>query len=256
MKSSTKLKPNWSLIIFYILLFGIIIGNAIINSENRIMFGQVWIGLYVLAGLIALLSWLNTRSLYSLNFIILCLLCLLLLGGYLENRFVKILFSGLLLLVLIFHFYLLAKVKNLWRCREILELAAKPLNDKSDGFTGRPFPVGEIKFTKEQIKDFAIFIKKNMVAFPRFQKDNVTLFLLDFDYRLLLPFMTDYSKRTFVSFDYSGKVSVNIAKMEYKKYKDELTFDQLCESMGDLFKTFLRLYQQNKEKEILDRITG
>jgi len=235
-------------------LFGIIIGNAIINHENRIMFERIWIGLYVLAGLIALFSWVNTRSLYSLNFIILCLLCLLLFGGYLENRFVKILTSILLVLVLGFHFFLLAKAKNVWRSIELFELAAKPINEKTDGFTGRPFPAGEIKFTQKQIKDFAAFIKKNMIVFPYFQKNSVSFVLLDFDRRLFWPFKTNYTKMTYVSFDYSGKVSVNIAKMDYQKYKEELTFDQLCESMGNLFKTFLSLFQQNKEKEIFEII--
>jgi uncharacterized membrane protein len=256
MQNSTKLKPNWSITIVNILWFGIIIGNAIINRENRIMFEQVWVGLYIIVGLIALLSWVNTRSLYSLNFIILCLLCLLLFGGYLETRYVKILMSVVLLLVLIFHFFLLAKVRNQWRAREILELAAKPINETTDGFTERPFPAGEIKFSEKQIKGFAAFMKKNMLAFPHFQKDIVTFILLDFDYRLLWPFKTNYSKRSYVSFDYSGKISVNIAKMDYKKFKHELTFDQLCESMGNLFKSFLSLYQVNKEKEILDRIVG
>ena len=256
MKNSTKLKPNISLFVFYTIVIVVIIGNVIINHQNRQAFEAVFIVLYIIAGLMALNSWLKIRDIYSLNFMLFCMLSILFFGGFLESKLVKIIFAILILIVLIFHFYLLTKGRNQWRSRKILELAAKPINESADGFTSRPYPAGETKFTKDEMKNFVNFMKKNMIAFPYFEKDKVSFVLLDFDYRSYLPFKSNYSKMTYVSFDYSGKVAVNIAKKEYQKYKDELTFDQLCESMGNLFKTFLSLYQQNKEKEILDRITG
>ena len=202
----------------------------------------------------ALNSWLKTRDIYSLNFMLFCMLSLLFFGGFLENKFLKIVVALLLLTVLIFHFYILAKDRNQWRSRKILDLAAKPINESADGFTSRPYPAGETKFTKEQIKNFAKFMKKKTIAFPYFEKDKVSFVLLDFDYRIYWPFKTNFSKMTYVTFDYSGKVTVNIAKMDYQKYREELTFDQLCDSMGNLFKTFLSLYQQDKEKEISEII--
>ena len=254
MKNSTKLKPNISLFVFYTILIVVIIGNAVINHQNRQAYEAVFIVLYVIAGLMALISWFKTRDFYSLNFMLFCMLGILIFGGFLENKLLKLIFAFMMLIVLIFHFYLLSKGRNQWRSRKILDLAAKPIEDTADGFTGRPYPAGETKFSKKQIKDFANFMKKNTIAFPYFEKDKVSFVLLDFDYRIYWPFKTNYSKMSYVSFDNSGKVFVNIAKTDYQKYKDELTFDQLCDSMGNLFKTFLRLYQQNKEKEILDRI--
>lgn len=254
MKISTKLKPNISLIVFYTVLIIIIIGNGILNHDNREAFTNVFLILYIVAGLMALISWLKTRDLYSFNFMLFCMLGILIFGGFLESKLLKLFFAILMLFVLIFHFYLLSKGRNQWRARKILDLAAKPINETADGFTSRPYPAGETKFTKEQIKDFAKFMKKNTIAFPYFEKDKVSFVLLDFDYRIYWPFKTNYSKMSYVSFDYSGKVSVNIAKTDYKKYREELTFDQLCESMGNLFKTFLSLYQQDKEKEISEII--
>jgi Ca2+/Na+ antiporter len=256
MQNSTKLKPNWTLTTFFALVIVTILGNVILNHQNRESYNTVFQILYFIVGLMALISWLKTRDIYSFNFMIFSMLNLLFFGGYLESKQLKILCAVLLLLVLIFHFILLAKGKNQWLSPKIMDLAAKPIVETTDGFTGRPFPAGEIKFTKKQIKNFAVFMKKNMITFPHFQKDSISFVLLHFDHRLYWPFKTNYSKRTYVSFYYSGKVSVNIAKLDYQKYKYELAFYQLCESMGNLFKSFLSLYQMNKENEILNRIVG
>ena len=256
MKNSTKLKPNISLFVFYAVLIIIILGNGILNHDDREAFTNVFLILYIIAGLTGLISWLKTKDIYSLNFTLFCMLGILFFGGFLESKLVKIIFAFLILIVLIFHFYLLVKGRNQWRSRKILELAAKPINETADGFTSRPYPAGESKFTKDEMKNFAKFMKKNMIAFPYFEKDKISFVLLDFDYRIYWPFKINYSKMSYVSFDYSGKVTVNIAKTDYEKFKDELTFDQLCESMGNLFKSFFSLFQQKNEKKILDRITG
>nr|MBC8183681.1 hypothetical protein [candidate division KSB1 bacterium] len=57
MKNSTKLKPNISLFVFYTILIVVIIGNAVINHQNRQAYEAVFIVLYVIAGLMALISW-------------------------------------------------------------------------------------------------------------------------------------------------------------------------------------------------------
>jgi len=59
---------------------------------------------------------------------------------------------------------------------------------------------------------------------------------------------------THVTFDFAGHVSVTIAKKDYQKYTEELTFDQLCSSLGSLFIEFLELYQKNQSREIIDRL--
>ncbi len=59
---------------------------------------------------------------------------------------------------------------------------------------------------------------------------------------------------TFIAFDFAGNVSVNIAKKDYRKYKADLTFDQLCASLGSLFKTFLKFYQEGNKDRIMSLI--
>jgi len=54
-----------------------------------------------------------------------------------------------------------------------------------------------------------------------------------------------------VSFDHSGNFAVQISKSDYRQYKEQITFDQLCAALVDLFKRFLQYYRQGKESRIL-----
>ena len=45
-------------------------------------------------------------------------------------------------------------------------------------------------------------------------------------------------------------VAVRIAEKDYRKYREELTFDELCASLGDLFKQFLSWYRDGSEDKI------
>ena len=53
------------------------------------------------------------------------------------------------------------------------------------------------------------------------------------------------------SFDFSGKVIVNISETDYKAYKDKYKFDQLCESLADVFKIFLHDFKNGNTQKIL-----
>ena len=50
--------------------------------------------------------------------------------------------------------------------RKIFELAASPLNEVENGFTGRPYPIGKWQYTMNEIAEFSKFLQKNMIAFP------------------------------------------------------------------------------------------
>jgi len=70
-----------------------------------------------------------------------------------------------------------------------------------------------------------------------------------------IPFIkVNTQKETYVSLYYSGDFDVHIAKKDYRKYRDELTFDQLCTSFGFIILTLLSYYKKGeceKIKEIL-----
>ena len=62
------------------------------------------------------------------------------------------------------------------------------------------------------------------------------------------------NKVSYVSFDADGNIAVQISKADYKQYKEQLTFDQLCAALADLFKRFLEYYRDGKENRILTEL--
>lgn len=150
--------------------------------------------------------------------------------------------------------YVYAAKKISFRQRKVLETAARPVNETADGFTPRPLSAGEIKFTRQEIADFSKYLIKNLIAMYYFEEDKVYLLIDPNELTYARLFKPKYQNQTYVSFDYSGKVSVNIAAKDYKKYKEEYTFDELCQSLGNLFKRFLEYHQQGKKEEILEEL--
>jgi len=135
--------------------------------------------------------------------------------------------------------------------RPILELAGKKVLDVQNGYTGRPYPVGKIEYNKEDVTKFGNYLEWNLIAKP-FVED--TFVRLVFSYGTFSPWPSRkprFEKVTYVEFDYSGNMSVHIAKKDYEKYKEDLTFYQLCQSLGQLIIQFFELYKQGKEDEIL-----
>ena len=63
-------------------------------------------------------------------------------------------------------------------------------------------------------------------------------------------------KDTYIHFPEQGPVAVNIARKEYDRYEEELTFDRLCQSLGDLFVRFLELYRAGKTEDIINIAAG
>jgi len=139
-------------------------------------------------------------------------------------------------------------------CRQILELAARPVVEMNDGFTPRPFPAGSVNYTREEILGFAKYLGKQLIAINYLDEDRVFLVIEANEMNLIKLRKPDFQRETYISVDFSGNVSVNIAKKDYNKYKDELTFDQLCTSLADLFKTFLYHYVNGEPHKIMEII--
>jgi hypothetical protein len=152
--------------------------------------------------------------------------------------------------------YIMVTRRMKWRSREVLELAARPVSDSADGFTPRPFPAGEASYTKDELKAFTKFLLKSGIAFPSNEDDRTVLLVSENMFKHFLFKKKDFQKDTYVAFDADGQVSVNIAEKDYKKYKEELTFDQLCQSLGNLFKDFLALHQQGQEEVIIEQLNA
>jgi len=162
---------------------------------------------------------------------------------------VAIIFAGIIII------YLFVGKKLKWRTREILELAAMPVSETKNGFSGRPLPSGKIKGTSFEIKSFAEFLQKNLIALPCFE-DRKVVFSLISSYSKQIGLKRGYSDGSWVSFDEDGNVAVLITKNDYLKYKDVFSFDQLCASLGNLFVEFFELYKNGDGVRIIDRFNA
>ncbi len=163
-------------------------------------------------------------------------------------------FAGLGAVTLAGFFVVLFSKRINWRYREILELAARPVQDASDGFTARPYPSGYAEFDRSDALGMARFLLRHVIAYPFYEEDRVVLVIPRYMWSYLLLGRRTYGRETYVTFADSGQVSVRMAQRDYQAYKEELTFDQLCASLGNLFKRFMTEYRTGKKHKIIERL--
>ncbi|MFN2150653.1 MAG: hypothetical protein ACK2T5_03580 [Anaerolineales bacterium] len=165
-----------------------------------------------------------------------------------------LLFTELFFLVWLILLAVNRKIK--WRGRDILELAAAPVDQIGNGYTPRPLAAGKTGFTRQQILDFAQFARRSLVAVSYVGKDKVVFVPVAAgrESGFILGLKSDYTDETWVAFDFEGHISVNISHRDYLEYKDSLAFDQLCESLGNLFVEFIEMHLRGDNVRILDRL--
>lgn len=161
-------------------------------------------------------------------------------------------FAGAAAVFLVGMIGVLVSKKINWRYREILELAARPVEGTADGFTPRPFPSGSADYTRKDVLELADFCKRYVIAYPFIEKERVVFVIPRVMWTFMLGIKRNYDIETYVAFSDSGHVSVRMAKSDYQVYKQELTFDQLCASLGNVFKEFIRLYRNGEKNKILE----
>jgi len=132
--------------------------------------------------------------------------------------------------------------------RRIFERAAANVNDAADGFTGRPYAGGKADYSVAEIESFARFMQASDLTVTRTENSKV---ILTFSLTTSPLTKQPLDKVNFVSFDSDGNIAVQISRKDYRQYKEQLTFDQLCASLAELFKRFLQYYREGKENQIL-----
>jgi len=164
--------------------------------------------------------------------------------------FTGLIFFGILLVALA------ANRRLKWRGREIFELAAETIEEVGNGYTSRPRPVGKVEYTPEQIRAFARFCARHLIALPYITSKNITLVPIKMgeEFGRLLGLSGDYRDATWVNFDMQGEVSVHISHKDYLDYREPLAFDQLCNSLGELFVEFLELHTRGEGVRAIDRL--
>jgi hypothetical protein len=172
------------------------------------------------------------------------------------NKALTILIQACVVFFMVWLFILFITRKMKWRGRDVLELAALPVEDIGNGYTSRPLPAGKTEFNLQQILEFAEFARRNLIAVSYVGKDKVVFVPVRAgrEPAFILGLKGDYTDETWVSFDFAGNVSVNISHRDYLEYKESLAFDQLCASLGNLFVEFTEMYLRGEGVRILDRM--
>lgn len=150
--------------------------------------------------------------------------------------------------LLVFAFIFLRRQQMNALSRQLFEIAARGVNEKDAGFTHRPYPAGSAKYTRTEITAFAKFMEKQLITRSTIDSNRV---VLAFSTGANGPQLADVARSSHITFAYDGTVSVQMSEADYDQYKDKLTFDQLCDAMGRVFKTFLNHFQQGENEKIL-----
>jgi hypothetical protein len=127
-----------------------------------------------------------------------------------------------------------------------LDLAAKPVISASNGYTNRPFPVGKSQYSKEEIIRFAKYLHRKLIATSYIKDDRVVLVFSNGLFQYIPCLEPDFNRLTYVVYGYGGDISVNFAKKDYKKYWDEITFNQLCNSFGNIMIDFFNAFKKEE----------
>jgi hypothetical protein len=154
--------------------------------------------------------------------------------------------------------YMLINRKLRWRGEEVFELAALPVEDTGDSFSARPRPTGQVPVSKTEMIRFVDFITKNLIAFA-FREENRVVFVLTLpgnDIPYLLGIKKNYLEDSWVAVDFDGNITVNITEKDYLLFKKDLDFDQICQSLGNVFSEFLDLSKNGQDSQIIDRMNA
>ena len=131
--------------------------------------------------------------------------------------------------------------------RRLFKLAANLITDISDGFTERPYAAGNFSTDREQLLGFARYLEGKYISrCIHKQKDLYLLISLN---RSILT-TDDPVSVSHILIQESGKMTVYITKADYHQFRRRYNFNQLCESLGDVFIRFYNYYQEGRDNRI------
>jgi len=132
--------------------------------------------------------------------------------------------------------------------RRLFHLAGEFVHETSHGFTARPYSDDSIYYSRDEIQGFARFLCSKNIVKTFTQEQAVTLI---FSMGISPIKEAELDKTSYISFDNKNNMAVFISAYDYKCFKHTLTFDQLCASLGSVFKRFLQYYKQGQESRII-----
>ncbi len=254
MNQVTKLKPiHWGravvFVVISIVLFAsvfAIIRTTMAERAAGVLCGIIYLGVTAVCAF----SWIKGKQVHI--FPIMLMNIMIALNFFIGLPVLTVFVTVCLFTLFIYMFFVF--LKHLARFRRILELAARPVDDTKNGFTQRPYPSGKAVYSKGEIFGFAEFIKSRLIAIPFVESSGITLAFPEDWLGRLYDMHGNYLDDTRVIFQFNGQVSAHITEKDYKKYQEELTFDQLCSSLGNMFIEFMELYKNGEGDHILEKI--
>jgi len=210
--------------------------------------------------LMALIAYLRTRSIgymASTFYLVACCLWLAVKTGFIPGGHDIAPAIGILFMVsVIFLAFMVLTRQVKWRGRDILEMAAQPVDDIVEGYTDRPHPAGKAEFTRREIMDFVSFARRKQIAWTYVEPDRVVFVPIKMgdEFGFLFTRYRSYEGETWVAFESDGNVNVHISQADYVHFREDLDFDQLCRSLADVFIDFLDLHRKGQDTRIMDRL--
>lgn len=157
----------------------------------------------------------------------------------------------IVLFVIIFWSRLSAQERLFNNSRRFFKLASGLISDTSGGFTSRPYSGGGIDIRDSDLNGFVNFIEGKYIA-KAYKKENV--YYLGFSMGISPLVVDNPLEISHVRIDQNRKLSVSISDFDYRQYRESLNFDQLCQSMSEVFLRFIEYYKEGKEARIVSEL--
>jgi hypothetical protein len=254
MKQATKLKPiHWGRAVVFIVIGLVLFVSvfAIIRTTMAERTADILLGIvYLVLTAVCVFSWIKAKQVYVFPIMLMNLMVAL--NFFADLQMLTVIISVCLFTLFIYMFFVY--LKHTAQFRRILERAARPVDDAKNGFTRRPYPSGKAVYSKGEIFGFAEFLKSSLIAIPFVDSNGITMAFPEDWLGRLYDMHGSYLDDTRVIFQFNGQVSAHITEKDYKKYQEELTFDQLCSSLGNMFIEFMELFKNGEGDRILEKI--
>lgn len=134
---------------------------------------------------------------------------------------------------------------------KLFRLCARQVSGEGNGYTARPFSAGTHPYDANQLIGFASYLAEHKICMAQFPDRGIKLsFSMG-----ISPLAKGYHEKiSYVSFDENGNVNVFISESDYRQYRRQYTFDELCERMAGTFLRFARYYAERQERMILTEL--
>lgn len=133
----------------------------------------------------------------------------------------------------------------------LFRLSARQVFDERNGYTERPYNAGKHSYGKDKLYGFTSYLEDKKICIALFPGNGIK-YIFSMGTSPLVKSKQD--KLSHVFFDSNGDLTVFISQEDYRQYRKQYTFDQLCEMMGKTFLRFAEYYNSNNEKRIITEL--